>query len=105
MEKYYNEEGKVGVLYSPGYGAGWSTLAYDNENFLVFDKTLVTMALKEASEEEVEEYLKTKGINTYTGGWRDIEVIFMEPNTPFLINEYDGSESIEYLNDIVPYIA
>lgn len=30
VEKYYNENDELGVLYSPGFGAGWST--WDNED-------------------------------------------------------------------------
>ena len=35
VEKYYNENGELGVLYSPGFGAGWST--WSNEE-LAYDK-------------------------------------------------------------------
>ena len=38
VEKYYNENGELGVLYSPGFGAGWST--WHNEE-LAYDKSTV----------------------------------------------------------------
>lgn len=105
MEKYYNDSGEVGVLYSPGYGAGWSTWGSSNCEFLLFDKTLVKMALNGAEEDELENYLQSTGNDVYIGGWRDIQVEFMKPGTAFLVNEYDGSESIEYYNNVIPYIA
>lgn len=105
MEKYYNENGDVGVLYSPGYGAGWSTLAGADSEFFLFDKTLVEFALDNASVSTVESYLKHVGKDTYLGGWNDIKVKFMKPGTAFLVEEYDGNESIAYYDQVIPYIA
>lgn len=105
MEKYYNEKGEVGVLYSPGFGAGWSTWASEDESFFVFDKNLVELALIGAPEEDVSKYLKSIGKDSYTGGWDKIAVEFMKPGTAFIVKEYDGCESITYFNDIIPFIA
>lgn len=101
VKKYYNEEGKVAVLYSPGYGAGWSTwCGSDEDEFLIFDKTLVSMALNKVSEEEVEKYLKKHNIDVYCGGWEDVEVEFLDVGTQFIIEEYDGNESITINTEI-----
>lgn len=105
MGKYYNENGEVGVLYSPGYGAGWSTWANGDEEFFLFDKTLVELALVGAPISAVESYLKSTGKDKYLGGWGDIQVEFVKPGTAFLIKEYDGYESIEYYNEVIPHIA
>ena len=98
VEKFYNEQGDVAVLYSPGYGAGWSTWA--DEEFMMFDKTLVQYALDAVEEGAVVAYMKTKGVEAYTGGWKDIRVEFLPKGAQFIIEEYDGTESISILNEI-----
>ena len=106
MEKYYNEQGQVAVLYSPGYGAGWSTWASGEDlprEFLTMDRTLVMLAISNASDAEVEEYiagyLLSKQLdpdNTpYMGGWSKISVRFVNQGDQFRIDEYDGSESVQ----------
>lgn len=107
VERYINEDGKVGVLISPSYGAGWSTYpSGDKKEFLLFDKGLVELALNEASEEEVEEYIKSMDVGyVYCGGWEDVVVHWVEPNETFVIDEYDGYESLEYLSCIRTFTA
>ena len=102
FEKYYNEEGQVAVLYSPGFGAGWSTWAGGDEfssAFLTMDKGLVMLALQKARELEVEAYLASKLDDPdnvpYLGGWSDIAIKFVDKGDQFRIHEYDGSESVE----------
>ena len=102
VTRYTNEKGQIGVLYSPPFGAGWSTWNDDGLSaYLCMDKTLVEMALRGATSKEVLEHLK-KGQDEdgepyfCVLGWTEIEVMFLAPDTPFYINEYDGSESVEY---------
>ena len=48
-------DGKVAVLISPGFGAGWSTWADDEiSEFVLFHKDLVEMAEEGADAREVE---------------------------------------------------
>ncbi|WP_290738515.1 hypothetical protein [Haliea sp.] len=102
VEKYYNEEGEVAVLVSGDFGAGWST--WDSrgiESFLCMDKGLVELHLKGASEEEVEKYIKNKtGRDKYLGGWKDVEIEWLQQGTAFIIEEYDGAESIRTLDNL-----
>ena len=94
MKKYINDEGKVGVIVSPGLGAGWSTWD-DNREYLCMDKTLVEMKLRNATVDEVSAHIKNeKGEAPYMGGWNKAKVEWLEKDTPFFIDEYDGSESI-----------
>lgn len=95
---------KIAVLVSPGFGAGWSTWNREHGQFLAFDSTLVDMAERGASSDEVEEYLKkTLGEDAYVymGGWSDIEVEWLPVGTSFYIHEYDGSESTKTNEDLV----
>ena len=111
VERYINEDGKVGVLISPGYGAGWSTWN-DYKEFCLFDKGLVELKLNDASEDELEEYIKSDAVRNemdigtvYCGGWEDVVVEFVEPNETFVVDEYDGHESLEYLSCIRTFTA
>lgn len=99
IEKYKRDNGDVAVLYSPGFGAGWSTWASEYVEFLMFDKGLVELAMRNADEDEVDEYIKSKIGDEYVflGGWRDITIGWAQKGDRFEISEYDGSESIEYL--------
>ena len=113
VERYINEDGKVGVLISGGYGAGWSTWADSKDReFFLFDRGLVALALdKEAANgpfdkttqwliemntEELEVYLKENGVDSFTGGWAGVYVKWMDQGTEFIVEEYDGSESLRY---------
>ena len=110
VERYINEDGKVGVLISGGFGAGWSTWA-DNvdRKFFLFDRGLVALALdKEAAYEsenqdridkhwvELKAYLHANNCDSFTGGWLGVYVKWMDQGTEFIVEEYDGSESLRY---------
>jgi len=90
------------ILYSPGFGAGWSTWADDAQAlFLTQDKTLVELAKRKASEEEVETYLKSIYPDNvpYLGGWGNITIRSLPKGTRYIITEYDGSESVQTDNN------
>ena len=96
VNKFYNEAGKVAVLYSPGFGAGWST--WNDSVFSQFycqDKTLVEMALNGTDEIAVKDYIQSVTGEDYvcTLGW-PAEVEFLEVGAQYRIEEYDGSESV-----------
>jgi hypothetical protein len=101
-EKMTNEHGQVAVLYSPGYGAGWTTWCSTAElrDPMTFDKRLVELVLAEQHEKITHEYLEniwgiTSDEYIYMGGARDLTVEWLDPGTAFEITEYDGYESIK----------
>lgn len=101
MVQKYTKDGMVAVLYSPEYGAGWSTGASGDTDFLVFDQGLVTLAMAKAPETDVETYLRALGMEPpYMGGWANIEVKWLSEGTEFIIDEYDGFETITLKDDI-----
>ena len=52
-------DGKVAILYSPGYGAGWSTWNRDKyREFLLHDEKLVEM-VETNQHSKIEEYVKS----------------------------------------------
>lgn len=98
--EYYIKDGKVGVLVSPGWGAGWST--WNNKNIAV-DKRVVEKWVelnesdkgKYTEEDIMEEYLDSVGYDgTYMGGYADIELDFVDIGQYFYIYEYDGFETL-----------
>ena len=100
IEKHYNDQGYIGVIVSGGFGAGWSSWNYSHKDFLTMDKTLVEMCLQQATIEKVENYLESHDIDVYLGGWGQCHVLYIPPNTPFRIDEYDGSESLITTDDL-----
>lgn len=98
-------DGKVAVLVSPGYGAGWSTWSSEHAEFLLFDAGLVALAERGASEDEVKGYINTvlgkeldhtgnECCKVYTGGWDDVEINWVPVGEAFRIDEYDGYEEL-----------
>lgn len=94
MEKYYNQNGELAVLISPGFGAGWSTW---NDEGIAYDKRVVEYWLNEnPTSEEMKEFLESIGYsNTYMGGYSSLRIEYIPRGTMFCIHEYDGSESID----------
>lgn len=100
MEKVIRD-GKVGVLISPGYGAGFYTCNAPLE--AIFDPTLIGL-IEDGEIEKAVEYCDTKwGI--YTGGVPDLQVMWIAEGTTFTIDEYDGLEYLRTKDDIEWIIA
>lgn len=86
--------GKVAVLYSPSFGAGWSTWNGEHEDFLLFDRTLVE-AFESGGGEAVAGLVEALLPDVYTGGAGDLELAWLDEGERFYVHEYDGSESIK----------
>ena len=94
--KMFKKDGKTAVLVSPGFGAGFSTwnkpeMAVDFdlvEAFLSGDKTRFEYIV-------VEKY----GENMYLGGMKNLMVVWVDEGNKFRIDEYDGNEAVEILED------
>lgn len=105
VEKYYNKDGDVAVLYSPGFGAGWSTWITEYFEDVVFDRRLVELVLNDERDKITDELMNSFGYpDVYTGGADALEVAWLKPGTHFRIDEYDGSESIVTIENLY-YIA
>lgn len=93
VEKYYNENGELGVLISVGYGAGWST--WNNEE-LAYDKRIIEKWLERPTADEMSDYVGSLGYKRpYMGGYSSLRLEFVPRGTLFCIHEYDGAESVE----------
>jgi hypothetical protein len=92
--------GLVAVVYSPGFGAGWST--WDHGEYgdaLIFDPMIVDLVEKQDVNQLVS-YVSLRYPDLYTGGMRDLTVKWLPQGTLFRINEYDGSESVETMDGV-----
>ena len=93
--------GKVAVLYSPGFGAGWSTWNSDPdeglEHFLLFYPTLVHM-VENDQRDRIPAYVESVYPDScfYAGGADDLSIQWIPEGCLFKVSEYDGAESIEY---------
>lgn len=120
VELYWNEDHtKYAVLVSGGFGAGWSTwegaeLAYDKrvvEFWLAhkYDKEwmrAVTQSKYGATEQseankEAETFFRSIGWDEcpYMGGFSSIHLEWVEAGQKWIIKEYDGSESLRFIED------
>lgn len=106
-EKEIIRDGRVGILFSPGFGAGWYT--WHGVDALLRDPEVVHLVecRSKAPEEERQYYTEkiveycenTYGTDYYYGGADDLEIEWIELGDKFRITEYDGSEGIEYLTE------
>ena len=92
MEKIVRD-GKVAVAVSYGYGAGWSTWNSVNPMDARFNQLFLDGKHTEASDlcEELE--------LGYASGGRDVEIEWVPVGTKFVISEYDGSESLDTIDE------
>lgn len=97
-------DGKVAVLYSPGYGAGWYSW-HDQKN-LLFDPNIVKM-VEDNEKERIPEYIKDLYGDEYICilGARDLQIEWVPIGTAFEIDEYDGAESVRFIGDIDYIVA
>ena len=91
----YIVEGKVGVLFSPGIGAGFSTWG-DSE--MCIDGDLVDAFISEDDAELIHKY-----DNPYVDA--NVQLTWVPIGTRFLITERNGSEEMLIIDDSNSYVA
>lgn len=89
-------EGKVAVLYSPGFGAGWSTWEQKYREVLCMDADIV-QAVLDGDLTKAAQIAEEKCPDIYTGGARQLKVEWVPKGSEFEIEEYDGSETIHII--------
>ena len=95
MEKVI-KDGKVGVLISPGYGAGFSTWGAPIE--AIFNPTLIELVEQQKVQEAID-FVEKTWEDVYSGGVQDLRVFWVPEGSEFIIEEYDGSESLMLKTD------
>lgn len=107
MEKVIRGGAVVAVLYSPGFGAGWSTWITEHPAIL-YDPTVVRWVEDGKPKDalaRLEATLEEKYPGCYLGGMRDLQIRWVPVGTRFYVDEYDGNESIILENEIDWHIA
>jgi len=89
-------DGKVAVLISYGWGSGFYTWGAPLE--AIFDPKLVEL-IESEDFDGAEEYIKNTYPGTTTGGVEDLYIEWVDEGEEFTINEYDGSESIQFKSE------
>lgn len=103
----YIKDGLVAVLYSPGFGAGWSTWADDKHSeAILFDPDIAKLVEeyefcnkcgigvdKEEQLYKIVESKYPKG-DIYTDSASQLRILWLPIGTKFRVDEYDGSESV-----------
>jgi hypothetical protein len=94
-------DGKVAVLVSCGYGAGWYTWNTGHPQCL-FSPEIVELIESGRKSEITNEYCeKLFGDEFYAGGAFELNIEWLPVGTAFWIDEYDGSENLRTINDLV----
>ena len=88
-------DGKVAVLISYGWGSGFYTWGAPLE--AIFDPKLVELVKLEDFDGAVK-YVETTYPGVTTLGIIDLQIAWINEGEEFIINEYDGSESIQFKN-------
>lgn len=89
-------DGKVGVLFSPGFGAGFLTWGAPIE--AIFDPKLIELVENNEYQEAVN-YVESTYTDVYTGGVFDLTVAWVPEGIKFIIEEYDGNERIRIMDE------
>ena len=93
------KNGNVAVLYSPGFGAGW--YSWHDVEELLFDPKVVDMVLEKTTAETIELYCQeVYGTRSYYGGAEDLEVMWVPTGTQFIVDEYDGAETVTVMDKV-----
>ena len=101
--KKYEKDGKVGVLYAPGFGAGWSTWNSEHREAMCMDYDLVKAVLD--GDRHVAECIAEERYHAYTGGFDDLVVGWVPKGEQFEIKEYNGNETLVIVGQTIHMIA
>jgi len=100
MEKVIRD-GKVAVLVSHGFGAGWYSWNTEHPE-LLFHPKIVEMVEQNRNKEIDDEWvLENLGIDIYAGGADGLKIHWLPIGTAFSIDNYDGNENLTTINDFV----
>lgn len=91
-------DGKVAVLISRGFGAGWSTWNSDADGCLTSPE-IVAMVERGASADEIATKANELWPGSYWGGAEGLRIEWVPEGTQYRIEEYDGAESIDFNGD------
>ena len=90
------KDGKVAVIISPGFGAGWSTWNSEFRDTLLFDAE-IAQAVIDGDKAKAMKLAMEKCPGLYPGGAGGLMVEWIDKGSVFEVEEYDGSESLHII--------
>ena len=90
------KDGKVAVMISPGFGAGWSTWNSEFRDTLLFDAE-IAQAVIDGDKAKAAQLAEEKCPGFYAGGTDGLMVEWIDKGSVFEVEEYDGSESLHII--------
>ena len=92
-------DGKVAVVYSPGFGAGWSTWSTDHAETLMFDCRIAEAVL---SGNLLEAARIARGLchDMYMPHSLSLAIEWVPVGARFMVSEYDGAEGVEVCEEM-----
>lgn len=96
-------DGKVAVLYSRGYGAGWYSWNTGISQCL-FEPEIVE-AVEAGDRDRAVEIAERMWPDGYWGGADGLQIEWLPVGTRFEISEYDGAESVRVLGPADGFVA
>lgn len=103
MTSKVRRDGRVAVLVSPGWGAGWSTWAKEPEDAVFAPDVVAWVEAGKPDDDELMEQFKAA--YGYTGGLRDVEIEWLDEGVRFEIDEHDGNERLNVFGSDWGYTA
>jgi hypothetical protein len=94
MEKVIRD-GKVAVLVSHGWGAGFYSWGAPLQ--AIFDPTLVDLIENNKIPDAID-YIEKTYPDAFSGGVGQLDIVWIPEGAKFIINEYDGSESLQFMD-------
>jgi hypothetical protein len=96
---------QVAVLYSPEFGAGWSTWCHEDlavRLSMTFDPQIADIVDQGGPDwrAKAEAIALVKYPDAYLGGLHDLQVKWLPVGTQFRVLEYDGNESVEISSEV-----
>lgn len=99
IDRVYNDDKtRVAVLYTNDFGSGWST--WNNIPGLVFEPEVVRMVLDKVDSSKIVSYCEKKYPDGCFLGVDNLNVRWVSVGRRFIVTEYDGRETLQFLEDI-----
>ena len=99
------KDGKVAVLISSGFGAGWSTWNTEHPECM-FDPDIVSYLLDKPYDKPADmaelpfDFKERYSEDFYEGGFEQLSIYWVPEGAKFIIDEYDGHESLRMAEEI-----
>ena len=111
--RYENDNGEIAVLITPSFGTGWSSSNPGCADWILFDPAIVEIVLefqkiedKSEMEKQIKQIIALRSYEYICDfGIKNLSVRWVPKGKPFRIHEYDGYETIVFVEDEKLYVG